>query len=106
MYIQPEEAFEAAPELEERVAYHAALEARYRRAARYPWILAPTEQRFMPDDRIWPPEWLRLLVRIGASDERSETASGVERITCTTIGADRQGSCLIYGTERQRCSLG
>jgi hypothetical protein len=54
-----EEAYEAAPELRERAAYHAELEASYRRASRHPWIQVPPEKPFIPDDRIRSPEWLR-----------------------------------------------
>jgi hypothetical protein len=59
IFAELEEACEAAPELRERAAYHAELEVSYRRASRYPWIQAPAEKPFKPDDRIRSPEWLR-----------------------------------------------
>lgn len=46
----------AVPQLLKRAAYHAELAVRYRRAARYPWFLAPAERPFVPDvrdDRKW-----------------------------------------------------
>jgi hypothetical protein len=59
LLIEIKEEYEETPELWERAAYHAGLEAQYRRAARYPWLLAPAERPFVPDDRNHPPEWLR-----------------------------------------------
>lgn len=46
------------PQLLKRAAYHAELVVRYRRAALYPWILAPAERPFVPDIR-QDPAWLR-----------------------------------------------
>jgi hypothetical protein len=59
LMLEIAEDFEAAPELRERAVYHAELEARYRRTARYPWMLAPSQKPFIPDDRIRSFEWLR-----------------------------------------------
>jgi len=69
-----EEYYEAIPDLRERAAYHAELEVMYRRAAHYPWILAPTEKPFMPDDRNRAPEWLRAKAEAYKSLERDRRA--------------------------------
>jgi hypothetical protein len=50
---------EAVLEHRERAEYHAELEASYRRAAWYPWYLAPAEEPFRPDGWKHSPEWLR-----------------------------------------------
>jgi hypothetical protein len=68
--IYMEERYEAIPDLRERAAYHAELEAMYRLAARYPWIPPPTEKPFIPDDRNRTPGWLRARAEAFKSLER------------------------------------
>jgi hypothetical protein len=71
LFVEIEEDYEAAPELRERAAYHSHWEAAYRRAARYPWLSAPAETSFVPDDRMRSPDWLRAKAQTYRTLERT-----------------------------------
>ena len=74
IFVEMEELYEAIPVLRERAAYHAELEAKHRRAVLYPWILAPAEKPFLPDDRARSPGWLRARAKAYQSLEQGRRA--------------------------------
>jgi hypothetical protein len=96
LLVEIAEDYEAAPELRERAAYHAELETKYRWAARYPWLFAPAETPFIPDDRNRPPEWLR------AKAEAYKSLESVRRYHAKLAeeqGQREQAASFICGAE-------
>ncbi len=96
LLIEIAEDYESVPDLRERAAYHAELEAMYRRAARYPWIRVPAEKPFIPDDRIRSPEWLR------AKAEAYRSLETVRREFANCVGSSRAQEQIRIAEEHAR----